>query len=77
MGSIADEHFKKLGYEKSYLRDKKDIVVWGECWTNDMGTKISFDYIDNEICVAFENIAVYFGLDILSAINEKVLELGW
>lgn len=83
--SKADEMFKELGYEKDLHINKKE-QVWGEFWTeNKHCSKISFDYIDKEICVSTnyrlditnEYEPLYFNMQELQAINEKVKELGW
>ena len=81
----ADEMFEKLGYEKDLHIDKKE-QVWGEYWTqNKYCKRISFDYIDKEICVStnymldktLEYEPLYFNMQELQAINKKVEELGW
>ena len=83
--SKADEMFKELGYEKD-LHINKQEQVWGEYWTqNKHCAKISFDYIDKEICVSTnyrlditnEYEPLYFNMQELQAINEKCKELGW
>ena len=83
--SKADKMFKELGYEKD-LHINKQEQVWGEYWTqNKHCAKISFDYIDKEICVSTnyrlditnEYEPLYFNMKELKAINEKCKELGW
>ena len=77
--SKADEMFEKLGYEKNLHINKKE-QVWGEYWIeNKHCKKISFDYIDKEICVSanYDYEALYFNIQELQAINKKCEELGW
>ena len=75
--SKADELFEELGYIKEdkidYFKEK-----WGESFYNKNNlVEIAFDFEDKEICVYCRETdeAVYFNLDLLQAINEKVKEL--
>lgn len=71
--SKADEMFEKLGYEKQ--RTYLDIQLYKN--KNDYA-EITFDLRDKTICVSNdENEAIYFTMQELQAINEKVKELGW
>ena len=83
--SEADKMFEKLGYKKDLHTDRKG-KVWGEMFEEDRYCKrVSFDYIDKEICVCtnyvcdktLEHEPIYFNMQDLQAINEKVKELGW
>lgn len=77
--SKADDMFKKLKYKKE---DKINIFneKWGETYYNKNNlTEITFDIEDKEICVYCRDgdEAVYFHMEELQAINEKVKEFGW
>lgn len=79
MSSKADKMFEKLNYKKRNMiniYDKK----WGECFYNPINlTEIVFDFEDKEISVSCKDTgeAVYFGIEVVKAINEKFNELRW
>ena len=78
--SKADKMFKKLGFEK-YLLINKRKQTWGEKWINNRSlTMVTFDYIDKEICCStteFNAEPIYIGINILQAINIRCKELEW
>jgi len=77
--SKADDMFEKLGYKIENMTDK-DGHIWGISYKNDGEYyDIDFDLYDKTICVGSQGNfeAVYFTMQDLEAINEKVKELGW
>ena len=75
--SKADEMFEKLGYEKRNITD--EFIVYSK---KELRYKVQKEY---EVCIDFNcydkylltKNKMYFTMQELKAINEKVKELGW
>ena len=75
--SKADEMFKKLGYKK-----KEDDISIFYYQHNGLKEEYGFDFYKRDkeiypICHSQNDEPIYFNIQELQAINEKVKELGW
>ena len=78
--SDADKMLEELGYtEINELLSKNKPEIWGIEYIHYRDNMyITFDLVGKEVCVSDEEgNGVYFSMEELKAINEKVKELDW